>query len=86
MKEIIKLDSYTIDEVKRFIGHQEENIKILEDTFQTEMFVRGDEIVLNDDDDKRKPVSYTHLLLIALFYWMKLRRHIRKSLMFYCRF
>ena len=39
MKEIIKLDSYTIDEVKRFIGHQEENIKILEDTFQTELSV-----------------------------------------------
>ena len=57
MKEIIKLDSYTIDEVKRFIGHQEENIKILEDTFQTEMIVRGDEIVLNDDDDKRKQIK-----------------------------
>ena len=57
MKEIIKLDSYTIDEVKRFIGHQEENIKILEDTFQTEMIVRGDEIVLNDEDDKRKQIK-----------------------------
>lgn len=57
MKEIIKLDSYTIDEVKRFIGHQEENIKILEDTFQAEMIVRGDEIVLNDDDDKRKQIK-----------------------------
>ena len=57
MKEIIKLDSDTIDEVKRFIGHQEENIKILEDTFQTEMIVRGDEIVLNDEDDKRKQIK-----------------------------
>lgn len=49
MKEVIKLDSYTIDEVSRFIGPKEENIKLLEKEFDIEMIVRGDEIVFNDD-------------------------------------
>ncbi len=52
MKEVIKLDSYTIDEVKRLIGHQEENIHILETVFETEIIVRGDELVFNDQEEK----------------------------------
>lgn len=54
MKEVIKLDSYTIDEVKRLIGNHEENIKILEDAFHTELIVRGDEIVFNDEQNKEQ--------------------------------
>lgn len=54
MKEVIKLDSYTIDEVKRLIGNQEENMKILEDAFDTELIVRGDEIVFNQDHHKEE--------------------------------
>ena len=50
MKEIIKLDNYTIDEVKRLIGNREENIQILENAFETEIIMRGDEIVLNDTE------------------------------------
>lgn len=54
MKEIVKLDTYTIDEVKRFIGNREENIRILEDAFETEIIMRGDEIVFNDTEKKIK--------------------------------
>lgn len=54
MKEIVKLDTYTIDEVKRFIGNKEENIRILEDAFETEIIMRGDEIVFNDTEKKIK--------------------------------
>lgn len=52
MKEIIKLDNYTIDEIRNFIGNHEENLGILEDAFSTEIFFRSDEIVLNDNEDK----------------------------------
>ena len=52
MKEVIKLDTYTIDEVKRLIGNKEENIDILEKAFETEIIIRGDEIVLNDNEEK----------------------------------
>lgn len=52
MKEVIKLEEYTIDEVKRLLGNQEENIEILEKAFDTQIIMRGDEIVFNDDDSK----------------------------------
>ena len=52
MKEVIKLEEYTIDEVKRLLGNQEENIEILEKAFDTQIIVRGDEIVFDDDDTK----------------------------------
>ena len=52
MKEVIKLDSYTIDEFKRFIGNHEDNIRILESAFETEIIVRGDELLLYDTEEK----------------------------------
>lgn len=52
MKKVIKLDTYTIDEINRLIGHKEENIDILEKAFETEIIVRGDEIVFNDNEEK----------------------------------
>lgn len=51
MKEVIKLDSYSIDELKRLIGQHEENITTLENAYETEIIVRGDEIVLNDSKE-----------------------------------
>jgi len=57
MKEVIKLDSYTIDEVNRLFGHQEENIQTLEMAFETEIIVRGDEIVFNDDENTIKQIK-----------------------------
>ena len=52
MKEVIKLEEYTIDEVKRLLGNQEENIEILEKAFDTQIIMRGDEIVFADGDTK----------------------------------
>ena len=52
MKKIIKLDQYTIDEVNRLIGNREENIDILEKAFETNIIVRGDEIHIDDDENK----------------------------------
>lgn len=66
MKKIIKLDTYTIDEVKRLLGHQEENIKLLEDAFHTEIIARGDEIVLNDEDHKLKGIEEVFNALLKL--------------------
>lgn len=66
MKEVIKLDSYTIDEVKRLIGHQEENIKLLEDAFGTEMIIRGDEIVFNEDTKDLKGLKEVLNTLLKL--------------------
>lgn len=66
MKEVIKLDTYTIDEVKRFIGNQEENIEILEKAFETEMIVRGDEIVFNDEEKKIKQIKDVVYALLKL--------------------
>ena len=47
MKEVIKLEEYTIDEVKRLLGNQEENIEISEKAFDTQIIMRGDEIVFD---------------------------------------
>lgn len=66
MKEVIKLDSYTIDEVKRLIGHQEENIKMLEEAFDTEMIIRGDEIVFNDETKELKELKEVLNALLKL--------------------
>lgn len=52
MKEVIKLDTLTIDEMKNFLGHQEENIYLLEQAFSTDIIVRGDELVVDTDEEK----------------------------------
>lgn len=57
MKEVIKLEEYTIDEVKRLLGNQEENIEILEKAFDTQIIMRGDEIVFDDDDSKIQSIK-----------------------------
>ncbi|MCD7892072.1 MAG: PhoH family protein [Erysipelotrichaceae bacterium] len=51
MKKTIKLDNYTIDDVKNLIGYHEENIKILEDAFKTNIIIRGDEIVVDEEEE-----------------------------------
>lgn len=57
MKEVIKLEEYTIDEVKRLLGNQEENIEILEKAFDTQIIMRGDEILFDDDDSKIQSIK-----------------------------
>ena len=77
MKEIIKLDNYTIDEVKRLIGNREENIQILENAFETEIIMRGDEIVLNDTEEKIKAIKE---VLIALLKLIKQGKQLAKEM------
>lgn len=66
MKKVIKLDTYTIDEMKRLLGEREENIRLLEEAFQCEMIVRGDEIVLNQDEQTNQKVEEMILALLQL--------------------
>lgn len=66
MKETIKLDAYTIDEIKRFIGNREENIRILEDAFETDIIVRGDEFVINDNEKKIMDMKEVIFALLKL--------------------
>lgn len=66
MKEVIKLEHYTIDELNRLFGHHDENIHILEQHFETEMIVRGDEIVFNDDEEKIKTIKEVIQALLNL--------------------
>lgn len=66
MKEVIKLDAYTIDEIKRFIGNREENIRILEEAFETEIITRGDEILVNDDEKKMNDMKDVIFALLKL--------------------
>ena len=57
MKEVIKLDAYTIDEFKRFIGNHESNIRLLESAFDTEIIIRGDELLFSDTQDKLNKIK-----------------------------
>ena len=66
MKEVIKLDSYTMDEINQLTGHQEENIRILENAFETDMIVRGDEIVIDDEQEKIDQIKEVMLILLKL--------------------
>ncbi|UTY38863.1 hypothetical protein NMU03_14905 [Allocoprobacillus halotolerans] len=52
MKKILKLQTCTMDEISRLFGRQEENIHLLEEAMQCELIVRGDEIVLDDTEEK----------------------------------
>ena len=52
MKEVLKLEDCSIDEIRNLIGNHEENLGILEDAFMTEIILRGDEILLCDNEDK----------------------------------
>ena len=64
MKETIKLENYTIDEIKRLIGQHDENIRLLEEAFEMDITLRGDEIVF-DSDEKTKIhfIEVIHALL-----------------------
>ncbi len=52
MKEVLKLDNYSIDEIRNFVGNHEENLGILEDAFTTEIIFRGNELVFCDSEQK----------------------------------
>ncbi len=66
MKKTVKLDNYTIDEVKNLIGYHEENIKVLEDAFETNIIVRGDELLMDMDDEHIQQIEEVIQTLLKL--------------------
>ncbi|MCD7840700.1 MAG: PhoH family protein [Erysipelotrichaceae bacterium] len=66
MKKTIKLDDYTIDEVKNLIGYHEENIKVLEDAFETNIIIRGDELLMDMDEEHIQQIEEVVQTLLKL--------------------
>ena len=66
MKKILKLETCTMDEISRLFGRQEENIRLLEEAMQCELIVRGDEIVMDNTEEKNQQVENMIRTLLAL--------------------
>ena len=64
MEKVIKLDNYTMEEIQLFCGVNEENITLLGDEFQTDINVRGDQIILKQGNKELEPVI-EHLLNLS---------------------
>ncbi|MBS7124271.1 MAG: PhoH family protein [Faecalibacillus sp.] len=68
MKEIIKLEAYNIEQLVNLSGVKDENLEVLEDHFQVEISLRGDEMSIVGDQqqiEKTKKVIYSLLKLIV---------------------
>lgn len=68
MKEIIKLEAYNIEQLVNLSGVKDENLEVLEDHFQVEISLRGDELSIVGDQqqiEKTKKVIYSLLKLIV---------------------
>ena len=67
MKEIVKLEAYNIEQLVNLSGVKDENLEVLEDHFQVEISLRGDEmsIVGSQQIEKTKKVIYSLLKLIV---------------------
>ena len=68
MKEIVKLESYNIEQLVNLSGVKDENLEVLEDHFQVEISLRGDEMSIVGDQqqiEKTKKVIYSLLKLIV---------------------
>ena len=68
MKEIIKLEAYNIEQLVNLSGVKDENLEVLEDHFQVEISLRGDEMSIVGDQqqiEKTKNVIYSLLKLIV---------------------
>lgn len=66
MKKILKLETCTMDEISRLFGRQEVNIRLLEEAMQCELIVRGDEIVMDNTEEKNQQVEDMIRTLLAL--------------------
>ncbi len=66
MKKILKLETCTMDEITKLMGNHEENIHLLEEAIQCDIIVRGNEIVLNDTEEKNQQVEDMIRTLLAL--------------------
>ena len=68
MKEIVKLEAYNIEQLVNLSGVKDENLEVLEDHFQVEISLRGDEMTLvgeKENLEKTKKVIYSLLKLIV---------------------
>lgn len=68
MKEIVKLEAYNIEQLVNLSGVKDENLVVLEDHFQVEISLRGDEMSIvgsQQQIEKTKKVIYSLLKLIV---------------------
>ncbi len=68
MKEVVKLEAYNIEQLVNLSGVKDENLEILEDHFQVEISLRGDEMTLvgeKENLEKTKKVIFSLLKLIV---------------------
>ena len=68
MKEIVKLEAYNIEQLVNLSGVKDENLEVLEDHFQVEISLRGDEMSIvgsQQQIEKTKKVIYSLLKLIV---------------------
>ena len=68
MKEIVKLEAYNIEQLVNLSGVNYENLEFLEDHFQVEISLRGDEMSIvgsQQQIEKTKKVIYSLLKLIV---------------------
>ena len=68
MKEIVKLAAYNIEQLVNLSGVKDENLEVLEDHFQVEISLRGDEMSIvgsQQQIEKTKKVIYSLLKLIV---------------------
>ena len=68
MKEIVKLEAYNIEQLVNLSGVKDENLEVLEDHFQVEISLRGDEMSIvgsQQQIEKTKKVIYSFLKLIV---------------------
>ena len=68
MKEIVKLEAYNIEQLINLSGVKDENLEVLEDHFQVEISLRGDEMSIvgsQQQIEKTKKVIYSLLKLIV---------------------
>ena len=68
MKEIVKLEAYNIEPLVNLSGVKDENLEVLEDHFQVEISLRGDEMSIvgsQQQIEKTKKVIYSLLKLIV---------------------
>ena len=68
MKEIVKLEAYNIEQLVNLSGVKDENLEFLEDHFQVEISLRGDEMSIvgsQQQIEKTKKVIYSLLKLIV---------------------
>lgn len=68
MKEVVKLEAYNIEQLVNLSGVKDENLEVLEDHFQIEISLRGDEMTLvgeKENLEKTKKVIFSLLKLIV---------------------